>query len=663
MRLSRTALVSAVLVAALVALLGSAGLCFETYMDFEDGKLPDQHGWETIGSPNWAIVPDPATPPRFLGNHALSCSGWSAQGGLIDFLDNSTGKTADPADSWIYSVWVYEMDPDVVLLLQCDFPPPDDINVESNISGVDERWTELRMERRRGSNVVTGGKPGPSDHYFDPSNFYASFHFGNTGHSSTFYVDDVHFKTNTLPELAWPGTSGYATDGVEPDAGPPDAEFTYKVVYRDADGHEPSGGVVRLCMQRWDCETRRWRTHKVLRMAAGAGDAASGREYSKSVKLPVGVYRYRFRANDSWDWSEPATGPPTQWTRGPVISGPPHLHYRWPDRGVDPPSGPPGQRFQFGVVLCDPDGDDPYSVKVVVEKIGCDGQWQDHRDEYLNHLGGNTKFGRTYARRIRLNNGVYRYRFEAEDHDGLATGPPTEWKLGPTVAGGRPILVYSGTPGFESDCVDPNTGLPGRYTFRVGYIDSEADAPTIARLRLRRFDGQPPDNYMWEVKLTPDATGNWRTGRDLSCEVEITEHGQYFYQFHVENKDGRARSCSPAKWWNRGPKVTKNRGGSGLSGGGLVTGLSAMPTGQGVELRFSLASAGRVTAVVRNCAGRRVQTICSDVAYDGGSNVLLWNATSNGGLAVPGGLYLVELVARGDDGGETRALAPVRLRR
>jgi len=58
-------------------------------------------------------------------------------------------------------------------------------------------------------------------------------------------------------------------------------------------------------------------------------------------------------------------------------------------------------------------------------------------------------------------------------------------------------------------------------------------------------------------------------------------------------------------------------------------------------------------------AGRLVSAIHTARECEAGANVLVWNATSDQGLAVPNGTYLVEVTARTEDGGEARALARV----
>lgn len=94
-----------------------------------------------------------------------------------------------------------------------------------------------------------------------------------------------------------------------------------------------------------------------------------------------------------------------------------------------------------------------------------------------------------------------------------------------------------------------------------------------------------------------------------------------------------------------------------------LSGLTGTPTAAGAQITFSLSAPARVQARVMNVAGRPVRALCAARDCETGANTLLWNAQSDAGLPVPNGTYLVELLAQGEDGGQARALAPVRVAR
>jgi hypothetical protein len=94
-----------------------------------------------------------------------------------------------------------------------------------------------------------------------------------------------------------------------------------------------------------------------------------------------------------------------------------------------------------------------------------------------------------------------------------------------------------------------------------------------------------------------------------------------------------------------------------------IAGLMALPSAGGAEVAFSLSAAADVSARVLNLAGRPVRTLCVDQACQAGVTRLVWNAQADTGLRVPSGQYLVEVTARSPQGGQSRALATVRLMR
>ncbi|MBM3473479.1 MAG: hypothetical protein FJX75_09440 [Armatimonadetes bacterium] len=94
-----------------------------------------------------------------------------------------------------------------------------------------------------------------------------------------------------------------------------------------------------------------------------------------------------------------------------------------------------------------------------------------------------------------------------------------------------------------------------------------------------------------------------------------------------------------------------------------LTGVAGLPTRAGAQVTFALSAPARVSARVLNLAGRPVATLGLPRDYAPGANALLWNARDSGGLAVPSGIYLIELTARTTQGTEARAVATLSVRR
>ncbi len=94
-----------------------------------------------------------------------------------------------------------------------------------------------------------------------------------------------------------------------------------------------------------------------------------------------------------------------------------------------------------------------------------------------------------------------------------------------------------------------------------------------------------------------------------------------------------------------------------------LSGLAAVPSAAGAQITFTLSAAAQVHARVLNIAGRPIKTLCHWRGCEAGTNTLLWNAASDGGLSVPNGTYLVEVTVRAEDGAQARALSQVSLQR
>jgi len=102
--------------------------------------------------------------------------------------------------------------------------------------------------------------------------------------------------------------------------------------------------------------------------------------------------------------------------------------------GVEPDSGKPGTRFRFEVRVSAPDGDVPVCVRVRLRRNGAFDRVVDLGP--VRH-SGDPATGCLYRARVELPAGHWSYQFEAEDHDGRASGEPCEWHEGPTVGKGR----------------------------------------------------------------------------------------------------------------------------------------------------------------------------------------------------------------------------------
>ena len=308
--------------------------------------------------------------------------------------------------------------------------------------------------------------------------------------------------------------------------------------------------------------------------------------------------------------------------------------------GCDPDSGNAlDTLFKFKCKLTDADGDEPDYVRLVLHRNG-----KLYKKITMNPGGGSTADGRKYARNLRLTAGNWEYRFAAKDDDGTDA---TEWRTGPVISSG-PYLDWAGTSGYTDDGVKPDSGQPNSTTFvfKVKYFDHDGDMPAYVKVRIIR-DGV---SYKKKAMTTSDASPDPTIGIIYKYETQLPS-GSYEYIFLAADDDGAAKG--PAREKRSGPTI--DDGGTAL----VISSLSAMPTAKGAQVTFSLSAPASVQARVLNLAGRPVKTLCTARSCEAGANTLVWNATSDAGVTVPRGTYLIEVTARTEGGGEARALVRV----
>ena len=322
------------------------------------------------------------------------------------------------------------------------------------------------------------------------------------------------------------------------------------------------------------------------------------------------------------------------------------------DDGVQPDRTDPDRgTFKFRVKITDQDDGPLRKQRLMIRRLDGPDSWKGLEPVQLGHLEGALAAGAIYGATTKLPNGVYRYRFSVTDEDGPAIGAPDQWQIGPRRAG-TPFLYWSQKRGYKTDGVNPNKGPVGStFILKVVYADGAGDAPTHRRLLIRRNGG------LWRsLEMRGVEGGDRRLGKLYRKDVAVDKPGQYAYRFDFRDATGPATG-EPTEWRRLGA-VTGDGAGSGQ-----VTAMSVMSTPAGAQVVFSLSTAAGVHARVLNLAGRPVKTLCTGRDCEAGANTLVWNATSDQGLRAPDGTYLVEVVARDEEGHETRGLAQVRIQR
>jgi hypothetical protein len=116
------------------------------------------------------------------------------------------------------------------------------------------------------------------------------------------------------PKLAYLEDQGFAGAGVKPRSGPENKAFTFRVKYRDTDGHPPFTGSPRVHIHRANAAGKKIAGSPFRMDFVGTSQGWAIYEYTHV--LGAGAYRYKFSAEDST--GEKATGPPTSFKPGPT---------------------------------------------------------------------------------------------------------------------------------------------------------------------------------------------------------------------------------------------------------------------------------------------------------------------------------------------------------
>ncbi len=328
------------------------------------------------------------------------------------------------------------------------------------------------------------------------------------------YIDDVVVNTptpNNAPTLAYLGTTGYETDGVNPDSGTAGTSFTFKVRYTDADGTLPA--FVRVHVSGTQTFT--------ATMTKESGDIATGAVYAFPTTLTQGSYQYHFEGSDAV--APIARHPSSGEKSGPTVGNTvPTLTYEgtsgYTSDGVQPDSGTRSTSFTFRVKYSDPDGNNPSYVRVHIDNDG-------GRTMPFSGLGS-VFSGAIYTYSTTLPPGNHQYHFEASDGTSpvrlLTSGEFT----GPNVANSAPTLTYVGTTGYTTDGVEPNSGDTNtNFVYRVKYTDVDGDAPSYVRAII---DGQTRTMTLYSGSYSSGAIFTWtQTNGVGSHDYKFTAHDGY----------------------------------------------------------------------------------------------------------------------------------------
>ncbi|MGD9494840.1 MAG: carboxypeptidase regulatory-like domain-containing protein [Armatimonadota bacterium] len=94
-----------------------------------------------------------------------------------------------------------------------------------------------------------------------------------------------------------------------------------------------------------------------------------------------------------------------------------------------------------------------------------------------------------------------------------------------------------------------------------------------------------------------------------------------------------------------------------------VSAPAARQAGAGVEISYTLSADAEVEVAVLNIAGRLVDRVVSGAVHSAGAQRVSWDGLSAQGTRAPGGVYLVLVRARAENGQQAQAVGTVRLAR
>ena len=426
-----------------------------------------------------------------------------------------------------------------------DFPTGVAADAAGVVHVVDCNHNRIQAFTSTGSFVTKWGATGMGDGQF--SNPWGVA----VDKAGTVYVadqgNDRIQKFAPVRRLSWVETSGYQSDGVEPDQGDHDTQvFTFSVKFTDLNGDPPSKAKCRVHGR--TCSG--WTQVKSATMSHVAGSLATGAIYSWDTKLPNYPLLYRFDFKDVT--GTPVNGVPATYREGPLINGPPLLCWAqgsdFGDDGVHPDSVGKCDPVTFRVQYRD-GASDPPTTRVV--RIRRNGQFF-KKAKMIKVSGGDLRVGKDYQATLVLGEvGSYEYRFDFADASGAATGTPTGWTSGPSII--LPSLAWVGTNGYRGDGVKPDRGDANSqaFAFKVRYTDPCGDAPGKAQCRIYKRLG--PKWKLHKDLALAKKPGNIATGAIYQGSTTLPNY-TYRYKFLFVDASGSKVAGPPASY-RLGPKI------------------------------------------------------------------------------------------------------------
>ncbi|MFH1859520.1 MAG: hypothetical protein ABH870_00660, partial [bacterium] len=209
--------------------------------------------------------------------------------------------------------------------------------------------------------------------------------------------------------------------------------------------------------------------------------------------------------------------------------------------GVNPNVGTLGTNLVFSVRYEDPESQAPKDgypkVSIYKDTNILVGSYQ------LVNVGTSTYAqGAVFATTdvINLPIGAYSYKFEAYDNlNSIATGVPTKLKNGLMITN-APVLSWIGDVGYETDGVNPESGVVKKTQFRylVRYQDADNNSPAAGypKLYITKTDGTPIPGSPFAMQIVA-GSGVSYNGLYECKGIIFRESGEYKYRIEAYDKN------------------------------------------------------------------------------------------------------------------------------
>jgi hypothetical protein len=342
--------------------------------------------------------------------------------------------------------------------------------------------------------------------------------------------------SGNCPLLSWAGSTGYITDGVEPDIGFRGTMFVFKIMYTDKDNDPPAAGYPKLKVFKG--------TETVIdvSMSYDTGSYVTGAVYITTELLSAcSYYTYKYYAVDKWGFVSTGT-PVVQY--GPNVQSTLAGYVRLPDNSPMQPA----KVNVFG-----------YETKTV-----------------------NTDFYGTYVVYVTAGQS-YNLSVSSELYHTFVPGSRNVYSDNDFL--NLDFVRSSGTPSVVLPEVNQSSGTS--YVYRIKYVDNENDPPGAGYPQLviycdsTQVQGSP---FLMSKESGPD----YRTGMMYSCTVQLSVASQD-YSYYIIACDKWNSSCTSQVM--QGPVVNTApviswTGDTGYETGGVSPGTGDADTSFRFKIRY-----------------------------------------------------------------------------